>query len=265
MKNANGSGTPPNGQDNEGEDPKIARFPTPAERREIERMKAAMEAAKDVAREAREKQGGGKSEPILNMPPVVKWLCGTLILIHLALEFGPPEWRGLAVEHLAFIPARYTGGLEMGYGGWLGPFTHVLLHGGWLHLAMNIGMLMAFGSGLEKSIGSKKMLLLFVATSLLGVLTHFCIVPRDATALIGASGGISGLFGAILVMAQEQGQMGKGGMRGLIPFVLVWIGISLFFGMFGMPGETSAIAWTVHIGGFIAGLGLYKPIAKLKI
>jgi membrane associated rhomboid family serine protease len=55
------------------------------------------------------------------------------------------------------------------------------------------------------------------------------------------------------------------GFRALLPVVLIWVGINLFFGLYGMPGETSAIAWTVHIGGFLGGLFLYRPIARLKI
>ncbi len=263
MKNSNGSGDSGNGHD---EDPKIARFPTPAERKEIERMKASMEHARDAAKAA----GLGSkqvSEPIFNLPPAVKWLCFALVAVQVAMEFSPDDLKSLALENLAFIPARYTGGLEFYPGGLLGPFTHVLLHGGWLHLGMNVGTLMAFGSGIEKTTGWKKLLVLFFASSLIGAFAHFAYVPHDLSPLIGASGGISGLFGAVLVMAQEQGRMagGKAGMHGMMPIILVWIGISLFFGLFGMPGEKGAIAWTTHIGGFIAGLLLYKPVNKLKI
>lgn len=258
MKKTNGTG---NHGDEDGQAPEnagnIARFPTPAERAEIERLKAAMEDARRAAPH--------KSEPVLNMPPVVKALSGILCLIHIGLYFAPKEIQEQAIGTLSFIPARYSGVQPFQWVALLGPFTHVLLHGGWLHLGINVGTLMAFGSGIEKTVGGKKLLLLFVATSLLGALMHYIIVPTDGTPLIGASGGISGLFGAVLVMAQDQGRMAQQGWRGLMPFILMWVGISLFFGLYGMPGESSAIAWTVHIGGFIAGLLLYRPIAKLKI
>jgi membrane associated rhomboid family serine protease len=81
--------------------------------------------------------------------------------------------------------------------------------------------------------------------------------------LIGASGGISGLFGAVLMMAQQRGQMG--GWRALLPFIAIWILISLFFGYFGMPGAEGPIAWTAHVGGFIAGILIYRPLASSRI
>lgn len=272
MKKPNGSGThDDDGQDGADghHDPKITRFPTPAERREIERMKAEMEKARDAAR--RMQQGGGynpapASEPVLNLPPVVKALCGALLLAHVIAHYAlSVEWQDKVIEWFAFIPARWSGGMPFMPGGLLGPLTHIFLHGGWLHLGINIGTLMAFGSAIEKFIGGKKFLLLFAATAVVGVAFHFVVVPMDVSPLIGASGGVSGLFGAVMVMAQDRGMTERTGFRALLPVVLIWVGINLFFGLYGMPGETSAIAWTVHIGGFLGGLFLYRPIARLKI
>lgn len=262
MANMNGSG---NHHDDGENDPKIARFPTPAERAEIERMKKGME-------EARRKAEQPKSEPIFNVPPATKYLSGLLILVHVVMEFLPLEIKEKALQFGAFLPQLYFTDMPLGdldrIAAVTGPFAHMLLHGGWLHLAMNVFTLMAFGAGLEKEIGGKKFLLLFVITGLAGAFTHLAYIawfhPNDLSPLVGASGGISGLFGGVLMMAHGRGLMGEGYSK-LLPFIGIWILISLFFGIFGMPGTGAAIAWTTHIGGFIAGLLLYRPIAKLNM
>lgn len=262
MANMNGSG---NHHDDGENDPKIARFPTPAERAEIERMKKGME-------EARRKVDPPASEPILNVPPATKYLSGLMILIHVTMEFLPLELKEQVLQIGAFLPQLYFTDMPLGpldrVAAVVGPFVHMLLHGGWLHLAMNVFTLMAFGAGLEKEIGGKKLLLLFVLTGLAGAFTHLAYIawfhPNDLSPLVGASGGISGLFGGVLMMAHGRGLMGEGYSK-LLPFIGIWILISVFFGIFGMPGTGAAIAWTTHIGGFIAGLLLYRPIAKMNM
>lgn len=69
--------------------------------------------------------------------------------------------------------------------------------------------------------------------------------------MIGASGGISGLFAAAIVMMNKSGQE-MGGKVGILPFALLWIGLSIGFGMLGGP-DGSLIAWAAHVGGFLGG------------
>lgn len=265
MKNTNGTGN--HGDDDKGngfDDPKIAKFPTPAERREIEKLKAAAEAARQVAAEAQRKNAGGVNEPILNLPPAVKGVAALLVAVHLFMTFGPQDVAAQVQENLAFIPARYFSG-DIGWQAILSPVTHMLLHAGWLHIGMNIAMLMAFGTGVERAIGGKKLFIILILSGIAGAFVHFAFVMQDGAGLVGASGGISGLFGAVMVDMIQQGRTERRGMAALLPVVLIWIGVNLAFGVFGMPGVSSQIAWTAHIGGFIAGLLLFNPVAKLKI
>lgn len=266
MANMNGSGN----HDDEGEkDPKVVNFLTRAEREEIARQSERMRDPAAFAKRARDAQ---KSEPIFNVPPATKYLSGLLILIHVVMEFLPLPIKEQVLQFGAFLPQLYFTDMPLGdldrIAAVVGPFGHMLLHGGWLHLAMNVFTLMAFGAGLEKEIGGKKFLLLFVVTGLAGAFTHLAYIawfhPNDLSPLVGASGGISGLFGGVLMMAHGRGLMGEGYSK-LLPFIGIWILISLFFGIFGMPGTGAAIAWTTHIGGFIAGLLLYRPIAKMNM
>lgn len=201
-------------------------------------------------------------EPILRLPPMVKTICAVITAC-----FVVQQVTGLFSEDLAdaivfwggFIPARYAGGLDFGWAALWTPLTHMFLHAGFLHIGINLGMLMAFGAGLEQQRGGRYLLILFIVSGLGGALLQLIFYPQSMSPMIGASGGISGLFGAALMEMVTRG--GDGGpmsarLRRLAPFVAVWVVISVFFGLTGMPGVSQPVAWAAHIGGFFAGLGM---------
>jgi membrane associated rhomboid family serine protease len=235
------------------DDSKVTQFPNKKKRREILLLRGAND--REPVR-----------EPILNMPPVVKWLSFFIIVVFL-LEQGLPwavgeERADALIYTLGFVPARYVGDLPLGIGGIVSPVTHLFLHGGWLHIAVNLLSLIAFGAGIEKWLGGKKFLLLFFASGIAGALCHFAVSPHLASPMIGASGAISGLFGALLILMKDKGY-GQGGK--LWPFILLWVGTTVFFGWSGVPGTDALIAWVAHLGGFAAGLALARPVARMKI
>lgn len=261
MGNSNGLNGSGNGHDKEEDHSNVTRFPTEHERREIEKARAAAAAANA----ARNKP---KHEPIFNLPPVTQYVCLALIAVQIvmaALEHFMPELRVDIFMQGAFIPARYTGGMEFGWQGIASPVTHMLLHGGWLHLGMNVAMLAAFGSGFERDFGGKKLMLVLLVTGVAGALAHFAFFMTAATPLIGASGGISGVIGVCILMMTDKSSRLQGTRISPWPFIAIWIGMALFFGVFGMSGAEGEIAWTTHIGGFVAGLLFYKPLLKLKL
>lgn len=202
-----------------------------------------------------------KKEPIFNIPPFIKFMVLSILIIHIIGEFLPADIHQKITYMLGFVPAIYLHDQI-----WLGqyiitPFSHVFLHGGWLHLCMNIFTMMAFGAGLERALGSRKTALLFFATAALGAATHFIFEMNSPIVMIGASGGISGLFGAMIVVMRHAGMIN----HNIIPIVAIWIGISLLFAVITPPGFEGSIAWATHIGGFLAGLFLIKPIYRLKL
>jgi len=167
------------------------------------------------------------------------------------------------INSLAFVPARYTGTEPFGLDAIISLVTHMFIHANWLHLSVNVGTLMAFGTGVEKNMGPHRMLLFYFTTGLCGAGLHLLTDPHSTLPMIGASGAISGLFGGILMMMYGAGMMGS--FKKMLPVIFVWIGVSVFFGFFGMPGESNPIAWATHIGGFVSGMLLYRPIRNLKI
>ena len=238
-----------NGNDNgpagTGNDHKVIAMPTLAQRdamrRESERQERKLAAAR---------------EPIINMPPVTKYLLGVIISLYLltgvVLSGDQSDW---VIGHFGFIPEKFA---DSPFDAYLGAslFAHMFLHGSWMHIIMNGFMLAAFGSGVERWLGARRVLALFIVSGLVGALAHYVLNTNSPYPMIGASGGLSGLFAAAIVML-NRGQREMGGRFGILPFALIWIGVSVGFGMLGGP-DGSQIAWAAHVGGFLGGLIFLK-------
>lgn len=242
--NLNGSG---NGHDPDGfgaeEDENVVSFPKGG-RKSVKPPKP--------SREPREPQ-----EPMFNLPPTTATLMGVLTICYLLLEaigYFDLNLRYASYEFLGFIPGAFTGATEFSYYHPLGLFFYVFLHGSWMHFLMNVVMLAAFGAGLERFIGGRRMVEIFFISSLAGIVAHFMIYSSSLLPVIGASGGISGIFGASIIILNQRGMLGAG-RNGIWPFVFLWVAISVIFGLFGghLAGGAQ-IAWVAHLGGFFAGL-----------
>lgn len=197
--------------------------------------------------------GPSAGQPMLNLPPMVSVLLAALLVVHVARALIPEAIDDGIVLAFGFVPARYTGAEPFGWSAIVAPLAYQLLHGGIAHLAANMAMLMAFGSGVERRIGPGPMVALAAICGVLGAAMHLAIYPDSPVPVIGASAAISGLFGAILRFLP-----GQGGLRRLLPLIALWIGASVLFGLTGLPGaEGAEIAWVAHIGGFAAGLALF--------
>ena len=87
------------------------------------------------------------------------------------------------------------------------------------------------------------------------------LAPHSDAPIIGASGGISGIFAAVILL-MKRNRMGFEGRFGLWPFIILWIVIAGVFGALGSP-DGGNVAWAAHIGGFFAGFLLLDPLMKL--
>ncbi|MFN3826014.1 MAG: rhomboid family intramembrane serine protease [Micavibrio sp.] len=239
---------------NQPEDPQddnIIRLPSKAERAKMDAEKKKAAARTDHV-------------PLINLPPFTKFMLLSFLALHILTDvILPPPQQFWVFTHFGFVPAYYSGTAPGGWAAFAGPFTFTFLHGNWTHMILNGLMLMAFGTGVEKWMGGKRLLVFFMCCNLLAALAQFILDPSSTAPVIGASGGLSGLFAAVLVMMQQQNGLGAGNRYGIWPFVLLWIVISVVFGLIGGPGNSS-IAWAAHIGGFLAGFVLLKPILKSR-
>ena len=189
---------------------------------------------------------------MFNLPPLVAALIGACTAIYVVMLLLPVETEVWILIHLGFSPAYYRSG-GFGWESLAGPVSHQFLHGGAFHLAINMVMLAAFGAGAERALGPRRTLALFVVCGVAGAFAHLALYPGLAAPVVGASGSISGLFGAVLRLMASR-PLARGGIR-LLPVALIWIGFAVLVGFTGAPGaEGVQIAWAAHVGGFVAGL-----------
>lgn len=197
-------------------------------------------------------------EPFLHAPGSVLGLIGVLVAVHLAVAFIPIPFDSLAPY--AFVPARYVEGappLELV----LPLVSHMFLHGSFLHLIINCAWLLAFGPVVARRLGGVGFLVFFLACGAAGALMELALAWGAPEAMIGASGGISGLMAAGFRMMRWPGA--PSGVR-LVPifsrpilvFSGLWLATNLIFGLTGFGSGTSGdqIAWQAHMGGYLFGL-----------
>ncbi len=147
-------------------------------------------------------------------------------------------------------------------------FTNMFLHGGWLHLISNMWFLFIFGDNVEDRMGKVRYFLFYILCGLIASVTHFILHRNSAVPAIGASGAISGVMAAYMIMFP------KSTIISLVPIIIIplflpipaiifiglWFLGQLLSGTSSLMLSESAtgIAFWAHIGGFIGGLLLYR-------
>ncbi len=116
--------------------------------------------------------------------------------------------------------------------------TALLVHGGFIHLALNMLALWMLGQNLEPMLGRARYLALYLISGLGGSVAVAVLDPDSAT--VGASGAIFGLMAALLIIGRHIGANVTG--------ILVILGINFVFGLF-----VGGISWQAHLGGAIVG------------
>ena len=167
-----------------------------------------------------------------------------------------------------FIPVRASGYILPGaLPLWITPLTATLLHGGIIHLGFNMLMLIFCGRMVEAAIGPAGLLLLYLAGAYVAAGAQYLAGPYDASPMIGASGAISAIFaGYALLYGKPRGFAGHpvlGMAVNILWLAAAWIGVQFLMGL-AFANLGMAIATAAHVGGFIAGLALIKPLLILR-
>ncbi|MBI1326413.1 MAG: rhomboid family intramembrane serine protease [Alphaproteobacteria bacterium] len=192
----------------------------------------------------------------------ITWiLAGSILLLNVALFI----WSMVAGEAIiapiyfrfGFVPAIFLAAPFAPFS-LLSLVTYFFLHGGWLHMGLNAAMLLALGTGVERNLGAKWLVLTLIISSLFALLLHLVLYPQSAIPVIGASGGISGLLAVVLVT-----MMGQNNPKKIATLIALFIAISFVFGMLGGPNGEN-IAWVAHIGGFAGGLVVAFILYRLQ-
>ncbi|HAR96747.1 MAG TPA: rhomboid family intramembrane serine protease [Deltaproteobacteria bacterium] len=187
------------------------------------------------------------------------------IVVFIYASLMPLGAQRLLIERYALIPREFMIALEerpelLPYN-LLTIFSSMFLHGGIFHIAGNMLYLFIFGNNIEDSVGHLRFIVFYGASGLAAALMQFFFDPGSGIPMIGASGAVSGVLGAYLLLYPFAR------IKTLIfifvfvttvemPAVVlltVWFLMQVAFSHIG-----KGVAWWAHIGGFIFGLVTIK-------
>jgi membrane associated rhomboid family serine protease len=231
--------------------------------------------------------------PILRTPIMTWLLLGAMFAVWLIVQHGGFDQEALARSlcNLGMVPGELTGRAPLGEVvpltqnlacvvdhdaiNWLTPITSMFLHGGWGHILMNAVFFWVFGNNIEDSMGPGRFLCFYLLCGLIAAGTHILAQPASPVPTIGASGAISGVLGAYLVLYP------KVRVNMLFYFLIFfrvfavrawivliwWFGLQVFSAYMAPsgPDESSGVAVWAHIGGFIAGVVLVKLFVNPRL
>lgn len=226
--------------------------------------------------------------PTLLTPYVTVALIGINVLVWIYLEGAgfSPDLLSHTVCTYGMIPAEITGktgdhigvllgpGVGCRFGGltWQALFTSMFLHGGWLHIIGNMWFLWLFGNNVEDSMGHVRYLVFYLLVGVAAGAAQVFSSPDSPVPTVGASGAISGVMGAYLVLYPR--------IRihtlfiifffiRIIPvpawlILLYWFGIQLLSGT-ATPQTGGGVAFWAHVGGFVTGVALVKVFENRRL
>ncbi len=209
----------------------------------------------------------------VRLTPYVNWtLIGLCVLVFI-WQISLGQTGDGALNALGFTPAALFDpsqalSLTFGVPGPLTIFTSMFLHGGFLHIAGNMLYLWVFGNNVEDAMGHVRYVLFYFASGVAAALTMAVVNPASHVPMIGASGAISGVLAAYVLLYP------RAKVRVIVPLGIIfyplrisamwvvgfWFLLQLFNAAFSDASQPG-VAWWAHVGGFLAGL-LLTPILK---
>jgi membrane associated rhomboid family serine protease len=148
-------------------------------------------------------------------------------------------------------------------------FTSMFLHGGWLHLLGNMWFLWLFGNNVEDSMGRFRFIVFYLLCGIGAAFAQVFVNPASMVPMVGASGAISGVMGAYVILYPHVRVYTLLPLGFFITTVALpaWVMLGYWmllqvFGGFAATGEGGGVAFWAHIGGFVAGVALIKLFAR---
>lgn len=150
--------------------------------------------------------------------------------------------------------------------------TSIFMHGSWMHLIGNMLFLWVFGNNIEDSMGHLRFLVFYLVCGVAAALAQIFFAPASEIPIVGASGAISGIMGAYILLYP------RARVRTYLPpififhlrafwFLLYWFVMQLLSGFLslGMTEEEGGVAVWAHVGGFVAGLLLIRLFDRPRL
>lgn len=196
--------------------------------------------------------------------PLMNWtLIAVNVLVFVLLLSGPRA--ELWIARYGLVPAQ----LFSTPTAWLTIVTSMFLHGGLFHLISNMWALYIFGDNIEDRMGPGRFLIFYLLCGGVAAIVHVWMNPGSTIPTVGASGAISGVMGAYLVLFPYSRVIT------LIPFFFfpylfevpalffigLWFGGQLMNALVTSalaPADVGGVAWWAHVGGFVAGIVLVR-------
>ena len=167
-------------------------------------------------------------------------------------------------EQLGFVPLRFTA-VANGFfvPAILTPLTATLAHGDWIHIGFNMLMLVYCGRAVESVLGWAPTAVLYLVGAYLSAAAQYLVGPMSPVPMIGASGAISALLAVYALLfgrnsVQRMGPIPAHWVRALW-LALAWTGLQWLVGL-ASNGGAYQVATAAHVGGFLAGLALARPM-----
>jgi membrane associated rhomboid family serine protease len=211
----------------------------------------------------------------MKLPPArATFAIGAVTALAWAIAAAAGQTAQVAVL-AGFIPARFSIGVAMPPGAvpaLLTPLTATLIHAGLLHLGFNLLIFLFCGRMVEASIGPACFVLLYLVGAYAAAGGQYLFDPQSMTPMVGASGAGSAVIGAYALLYSRRRIRNWGPIPGQILQVLwlaaTWIALQALIGLssFGVPGVPlgGTIAVAAHVGGFLAGLALARPLLLFR-
>lgn len=204
--------------------------------------------------------------PTVRQPVVTIGLIAINVMVYLFFLFqGEPAYRQ-AIINLGLIPVEFTHMRNLYLSPSIHPFfnlfTTMFTHADFLHLAGNMWFLWIFGDNVEDRMGRVKFLLFFLLSGLVATLVHVIFNLSSAVPVVGASGAVSGVLGAYMVLFPQARVRTFIFIFIFIDIVMIpavffiglWIAFQVINGLLSLGAGGGGVAWFAHIGGFLFGL-----------
>jgi membrane associated rhomboid family serine protease len=150
--------------------------------------------------------------------------------------------------------------------------TSMFMHGSWMHLIGNMWFLWLFGNNIEDSMTRPRFIVFYIASGLAAAFAQVAADPSSAIPMVGASGAISGVMGAYLVLFPRVRvftfiPLGFFMTSMALPawvMLIYWMVLQVIGGLSSIGAEGGGVAFWAHAGGFVAGVVLVKMFASTR-
>jgi membrane associated rhomboid family serine protease len=229
--------------------------------------------------------------PTVRLPLMTMLILGGMLSVWVLVQGAGFDGRTLAMSvcNLGLVPGELTGLAPLGSGvpiarglscvvdaeriNWLTPVISIFLHGSWAHILGNALFFWVFGNNIEDVMGRGRFLLFYLLCGLAAAGAHVLVDPASPIPTVGASGAVSGIMGAYLVLYP------KVRVRMLFIFLIFfkiiplpawlvllwWLGLQILVGLPQLTevGDlTGGVAVWAHVGGFLAGALLIRAFEE---